>query len=79
EMMTNRVGNEAVYSNLLLVGAPDFSEEEQAYAREIQKSLGIEEKGLKTSVEPFRHPERSWGGGSTEKNKSEVKNDEKTD
>ncbi len=66
EMLTNRAGNEVVYSNLLLVGPPSFTEEEQAYAKEIQKNLGIEEKGLKTEIEPFKLPERSWGGGSTD-------------
>lgn len=66
EMITNRVGNEVVYSNLLLVGAPSFSEEEQEYAKKIQNSLGVEENGLKKTIEPFRHPERSWGGGSTD-------------
>jgi len=66
EMLSNRPGNEIVYSNLLLVGPPQFTEEEQAYAKEIQKNLGIEEKGLKKEVEPFKLPRRSWGGGSTD-------------
>jgi aminobenzoyl-glutamate utilization protein B len=66
EMLPNRAGNEVVYSNLLLVGPPQFTEEEQTYAKKIQKNLGIEEKGLKTEIEPFRLPERSWGGGSTD-------------
>ena len=66
ETITNRVGNEVVYSNLLLVGAPSFSEEEQEYAKKIQSSLGIEENGLKETIESFRLPERSWGGGSTD-------------
>lgn len=66
EMLSNRPGNEIVYSNLLLVGPPQFTEEEQAYAKEIQKNLGIEEKGLKKEIEPFKLPKRSWGGGSTD-------------
>jgi len=66
EMLSNRPGNEIVYSNLLLVGPPQFTEEEQAYAKEIQKNLGIEEKGLKKEIEPFKLPRRSWGGGSTD-------------
>lgn len=65
-MLPNRAGNEIVYGNLLLVGPPKFSEEEQAYAKEIQKNLGLEEKGLKTVIEPFKLPQRSWGGGSTD-------------
>jgi len=66
EMLPNRAGSEVVYSNLLLVGPPKFSEQEQAFAREIQKNLDLEEKGLKANVEPFKLPERSWGSGSTD-------------
>jgi len=66
EVLANRKGSEVVYSNLLLVGVPPFNEKEQAFAKAIQKNLGIEEKGLNTTIEPFRLPERSWGGGSTD-------------
>jgi len=66
EMLPNRTGSEVVYSNLLIVGPPKFDEEEQSYAKKIQKNLGVEEKGLKTDIEPFRLPKRSWGGGSTD-------------
>jgi aminobenzoyl-glutamate utilization protein B len=65
-MLSNRAGNEVVYSNLLLIGPPPFTEEEQTFAKTIQKNLGLSEKGLKTSIEPFRLPEKSWGGGSTD-------------
>lgn len=66
EMLSNRTGSELVYSNLLLVGPPAFTEDEQAYAKSIQKNLELEEKGLSTKVEPFKLPRRSWGGGSTD-------------
>ncbi|MFQ6038906.1 MAG: amidohydrolase, partial [Candidatus Aminicenantales bacterium] len=66
EMLPNRAGNEVVYSNLLLIGPPSFTEEEQEYARKIQENLGVETEGLKTTIEPFRLPQRSWGGGSTD-------------
>ncbi len=66
EMLSNRAGNEVVYANLQLVGPPPFTEDEQIYAKEIQKNLGIEEKGLSTKIEEFRLPEKSWGGGSTD-------------
>jgi len=66
EMLPNRTGNEVVYGNLLLVGVPEFTEEEQAFAKNIQKELGIEEKGLKTDIEPFKLPQRSWGSGSSD-------------
>jgi len=66
ETLANRAGGEVVYANLLLVGAPAFTEEEQAFARDIQKNVGVEEKGLSTKVEPFSLPEKSWGSGSTD-------------
>jgi len=66
ETLANRAGNEVVYGNLLLVGPPAFDAEEQDFAKQIQKHLGVEEKGLATQIEAFRHPERSWGGGSTD-------------
>ncbi len=66
EMLPNRAGNEVVYGNLLLVGAPEFTEDEQAFAMKIQKELGVEEKGIKTDIEPFKLPERSWGSGSSD-------------
>jgi aminobenzoyl-glutamate utilization protein B len=65
-MLSNRVGNETVYANLLLIDAPPFTEDEQAFAKSIQKNLGIPEKGLMTTIKPFRLPERSWGSGSTD-------------
>jgi aminobenzoyl-glutamate utilization protein B len=66
ETLANRTGSEVVYANLLLVGSPVFSDEEQSFAKEIQKNIGVEEKGLNTKIEPFSHPEKSWGGGSTD-------------
>jgi aminobenzoyl-glutamate utilization protein B len=66
EMLSNRTGSEVVYSNLLLVGPPRFTQEEQEYTKEIQKNLGVDENGLKTEIEPFKLPERSCGGGSTD-------------
>lgn len=66
ELLTNKTGGEIVYSNLLLIGPPPFNEEEQKFAKEIQKNIGIEEKGLETKIEPFTYPQRSMGGGSTD-------------
>lgn len=66
EVLANRTGSEVVYSNFLLAGPPLFNAEEQSFAKEIQRNLGIEQKGLKTEIEPFRLPEKSWGSGSTD-------------
>ncbi len=66
EMLPNRAGNEVVYANLLLVGGPPFDEEEQSFAKDIQKNCGVEPKGLSTKIEPLAYPQRSWGSGSTD-------------
>jgi aminobenzoyl-glutamate utilization protein B len=66
ETLANRFGSEIVYSNLLLIGPPAFTEDEQSFAKEIQKNIGVDEKGLNTKIEPFSHPEKSWGSGSTD-------------
>jgi aminobenzoyl-glutamate utilization protein B len=52
--------------NLELVGAPEFSDEDQAFARGLQKSLGIEEKGLSTAVEVLADGPDPLEGGSTD-------------
>jgi aminobenzoyl-glutamate utilization protein B len=66
ETLANRAANEVVYSNLLLVGPPPFTEEEQTFAKEIQENVGVETKGLSAKIEPFALPEKSWGSGSTD-------------
>ena len=43
----------AHYANLKLVGPPEFTDEEQNFAKSIQKYLGIEEKGIRTGIESF--------------------------
>jgi len=40
-------------ANFIENGLPDFSEEEHAKAREIQKSFGVEEVGMHTELLPF--------------------------
>lgn len=49
----NKVLAEHVYNNMLIVGVPQFTEEEQAKARAIQKELGQHETGLPTKLDPF--------------------------
>ncbi len=66
ETLPNRAGSEAVYANFLMIGPPEFNEEEQSFATKIQKEIGVEEKGLNTKIEPFSYPEKSWGSGSTD-------------
>lgn len=55
--------------NIELVGMPEWSEEEQDFARELQGDLGKEETGLPTEVSKLRYwdPETTFtGGGSSD-------------
>lgn len=58
-VLVNEVGSRLMYSNLLAVGAPQFTADEQTFAKEIQRNLGIEQAGLSSRIEPMRppHPE----------------------
>ena len=61
-----KTGAEIKYENLKLVGPPKFTPEDQKFAKRIQKECGKTEKGLSDKIEPFKPPEPSWGGGSTD-------------
>lgn len=58
---------EATYANIQRVGMPQWSEEDQALARALQKELGGREQGLSTAVEftlqgPVPESQRMGGG-----------------
>ncbi len=65
-VLLNRPLQEAMQANLEKVGAPPFTEEDQAFARELQRFLGLEEKGLDTEVKPLKPEPEPPGGGSTD-------------
>src|SRR5262249_60191269 len=50
----NKAIAEAVQKNIGLVGMPKWTEEENKFAKELQKSLGRKEIGLSTKVEPLQ-------------------------
>jgi len=53
--------------NIELVGMPAWTEEEQAFARALQKELGAEQKGLPEKVDSLKEPVGEFiGGGSTD-------------
>ncbi len=65
EMNLNRPLQEAMQENLELVGAPPFTEEDQAFARELQKFIGIDEIGLAQEIKPLAdEPEPTFGGST---------------
>ena len=53
-------------SNLEIVGAPRFTGEEQAFAKEIQKAIGKEETGLHAGIAPVEEPRDDKPMGSTD-------------
>lgn len=66
EMLLNRPLQEAAQENLDIVGPPPFSEEDQAFARQIQAFLDLEPKGLSTRIEPLADEQQPTQGGSTD-------------
>ncbi len=66
ETLLNRPLQEAMQANLEFVGAPQFADEYQEFARKLQRSLQIEEKGLNTEIEPLADGPEPVEGGSTD-------------
>jgi aminobenzoyl-glutamate utilization protein B len=66
ETLLNRPLQEAMQRNLEIVGAPEFPEAYQEFARELQHSLGLEEKGLDTEIQPLADEPEPVSGGSTD-------------
>jgi aminobenzoyl-glutamate utilization protein B len=64
--LLNRPLQEAMQANLEAVGGPDFSQEDQAFAKALQAYLGIEEKGLDANPKPLKPEPEPPEGGSTD-------------
>jgi aminobenzoyl-glutamate utilization protein B len=66
EMNLNRPLQVAMQKNLEAVGEPVFSEEYQQFARDLQRSLDVEEKGLETEIKELADEPEPVSGGSTD-------------
>ncbi len=64
--LVNREVARLLHRNFEFAGTPAFTEEEQALAREIQKTLGKKEEGLSTKIKSLEEPKGFMGGGSTD-------------
>jgi len=62
----NRAIAKVLHRNLEYVGAPQFTAEEQEFARELQRNLEKNEDGLSMKIEPLKEPQGYSGGGSTD-------------
>jgi aminobenzoyl-glutamate utilization protein B len=66
EMLVNMTGAKLLQANLTWLGPIEYTEEEQAFARAIQRATGVEEKGLNGAVQPLEEPKPDPPGGSTD-------------
>lgn len=58
---------ELLQSNIELVGMPEWSDEDHNFARQLQKELGKEEKGMPSEVSDLKEPNSTFvGGGSSD-------------
>jgi len=63
----NKAAAELFQKNIELVGMPEWTDEEQTFARSLQKELGQEERGMPAKIGTLRQPGRVFtGGGSSD-------------
>jgi aminobenzoyl-glutamate utilization protein B len=63
----SKAAAELFQKNIELVGMPVWSEEENAFAKALQKELKAEEKGMPAKVDKLEGPsDASYGGGSSD-------------
>lgn len=53
----NRTLAEVVHRNLVEIGVPEYTREEQERVKRMQRAAGLEPKGLSVTIEPFRYRE----------------------
>ncbi len=64
---SNKAAAELFQKNIELVGMPQWSDDEQSFAKALQKELKAEEKGMPSAIEKLRGPGEVFiGGGSTD-------------
>ena len=59
-------GLKLLHENLTLVGEPSYTEDEQAFARGLQKATGQKEVGMVAALEPLKPIAKDPPGGSTD-------------
>jgi aminobenzoyl-glutamate utilization protein B len=65
-MLVNMTGQRAAWENMNWLGAIAFTEEEQQFARTIQKETGVDPKGLMASLKAYDANPGPPEGGSTD-------------
>ena len=64
EVLVNETGAKLLQSNLLWLGPPAYTADEQAFAKQIQRATGVPEVGMVMGVKPLEGQEPQ--GGSTD-------------
>lgn len=66
EMLVNMTGARLLHANLTWLGPLEFTPEEHAFAKAIQKETGVAEKGLDGEIKPLNEKPGEPQGGSTD-------------
>ncbi len=64
ETLVNETGAQLLHANLLWLGPAVFTEQEQAFARQVQRATGVPETGMFAGVKPLEGQQAE--GGSTD-------------
>ncbi|MEW6125960.1 MAG: amidohydrolase [Acidobacteriota bacterium] len=66
EMLVNLAGAKILQANMDWLGAIKYTEEEQEFARQIQRTTNVEPVGLRGEIKPLQSPPSDPQGGSTD-------------
>lgn len=66
EILVNRTGGARLQQNLEHLGAIQYTEEEQVFAKKIQEATGKEQLGIESIIEPLEETQEHPMGGSTD-------------
>ncbi|MCI5083119.1 MAG: amidohydrolase [Saprospiraceae bacterium] len=66
EVLVNRTGGAALQKNLEFLGPIEYTEEEQAFAKKIQKATDKPEIGIESVINPLEETKEHPMGGSTD-------------
>lgn len=61
DLLPNRPLAERMQMHLERIGVPSFTEDEQAFARELQRNFGVEPNGMATAATPLPDDEPAFG------------------
>jgi aminobenzoyl-glutamate utilization protein B len=62
---SNKALAETIQRNIELIGMPEWTEAENAFAKSLQKELGAEEAGYPVKINPLREPTDTQSGGAS--------------